>query len=410
MKKRRLEQPYCINVLITIFLVALFIGIILFGRTSKSEDLTSPMSPVQIFTTTTHVPKITMVNKTPVPHSVLQTLTQRPTPRPTLQPPPIRDISVSQSSQIWAEEAKNRTFKRGSAYLEKRDGNFSSIMPFNKLREEIYNQKMSVIEFANGYKGCIAKYVRALRRVRNLAKNFQQYVNEIENGMHVDLGINETDRTGFNQTKEKIILGAGAPSQREHQYAVALFKIGYDVIESRSDSQVLEWSNTFNNATKMTNLTDADEIRACHRQYQAIDYRIPYNIDAMLDPFSSFTFWDFYRIHLNSTFLLLVHNNATEWAEERARNFPLEPAIIYRPCGLKTSDFTPSNHARMYEAHNEFVRCVVPKKRLLEVCTSCEDTYWSSFRDFFGTKLEKYGLEQNKRIPNFDDFKDALIH
>eukprot|EP00493_Phyllostaurus_siculus_P022331 UN22663 len=126
MKKPQPEQPYRMNVLITIFLVALLIGIILFGRTSKSEDLTSPMSPVQIFTTTTHVPKITMVNKTPVPHSVLQTLTQRPTPRPTLQltprptlqptprptlqptpiptlqPSPIGDISVSQSSQIWA--------------------------------------------------------------------------------------------------------------------------------------------------------------------------------------------------------------------------------------------------------------------------------------------------------------------
>ena len=85
---------------------------------------------------------------------------------------------------------------------------------------------MSLLEFANGYKGCVAKYVRALRKVRNLQKNFQQYVNEIENGMHVDLGFNETEKTGFNQTKEDIILAAGASSNREHQYAVALFKIG----------------------------------------------------------------------------------------------------------------------------------------------------------------------------------------
>ena len=43
------------------------------------------------------------------------------------------------------------------------------------------------------------------------------------------------------------------------------------------------------------------------------------------------------------------------------------PACIQRPCGLKADDFTLEEHAALFDAHNNLVRCVVPPGRLLVI-------------------------------------------
>lgn len=65
--------------------------------------------------------------------------------------------------------------------------------------------------------------------------------------------------------------------------------------------------------------------------------------------------------------VILTSRPPEEWARKRMMNHPGVIAPLEEPCGFRIEKFSVAENAAMFAAHNDLVRCVVPKERLFEI-------------------------------------------
>ena len=63
--------------------------------------------------------------------------------------------------------------------------------------------------------------------------------------------------------------------------------------------------------------------------------------------------------------------------------------------------FSQKMNKDLYIAHNEFVRCVVPKERLLEICMTCGNVTYQEIGEFINRIPEEYGRYSNDYVKNY---------
>lgn len=106
----------------------------------------------------------------------------------------------------------------------------------------------------------------------------------------------------------------------------------------------------------------------CFENLRNFDYTsLPEHIDAVTDTPVDFSFLDLYLSFPNAMWLLPTRPSY-EWANARRTCLICK---VHRglvpPCEMDTREFSDANKmAHMFDLHNEFVRCVVPSKRLFE--------------------------------------------
>merc|ERR550525_1734700 len=78
-------------------------------------------------------------------------------------------------------------------------------------------------------------------------------------------------------------------------------------------------------------------------------------------------FFDFCWTFPDAKFILTTRP-ALEWAKSRKLHLPYSSlAPIEEPCGYYIDDFADEVSAKLFEHHNNLVRCMVPKERLFEI-------------------------------------------
>jgi len=251
---------------------------------------------------------------------------------------------------------------------------------------------------------CVQTYIHSLRKLDTISGDFNFYVDAIEKSMSQEL-------SSPIYTRE-IILGVGSGSTATHGLAGALWKMGFDVAHfwhRRLGPKALRWHETL--YSPIITSAGKENISLCHKVYANADFRYPRKIDAILDTPMAELFWDFYRTYPNAKYIL-TFRNATQWFLSRTRDHWQESACLYRPCGLKMKHFSGETHAKLFLAHNDFVRCIVPKERLLTLCFNCHNVTWKMVGDFVGRNPRDFGFNPDKIIPKISDLDeyDMLQH
>merc|ERR550525_2139974 len=78
-------------------------------------------------------------------------------------------------------------------------------------------------------------------------------------------------------------------------------------------------------------------------------------------------FFDFCWTFPDAKFILTTRP-ALEWAKSRKLHLPYSSfAPIEEPCGYYIDDFADEVSAKLFEHHNDLVRCMVPKERFFEI-------------------------------------------
>ena len=71
------------------------------------------------------------------------------------------------------------------------------------------------------------------------------------------------------------------------------------------------------------------------------------------------------------------------YSESRRRHHWEAPSVIPRPCGLNVMTWTLEEEARLFDSHQNFVRCILEKKDLLQVCVTCGNVTYGDLADWF---------------------------
>jgi len=251
---------------------------------------------------------------------------------------------------------------------------------------------------------CIQTYIRTLRKLDTISGDFHFYLDAIEKAMYQELSSPIYTR--------KIILGVGSGSTATHGLAGALWKMGFDVAHfwhRKLGPKAARWHESLYFPIIMK--AGKENISQCHQTYADTDFRYPRKIDAILDTPMAELFWDFYRTYPNAKYILTLRN-ATQWFRSRTRDHWQESACLYRPCGLKIKHFSGKTHVKLFIAHNDFVRCIVPKEKLLTLCFNCHNVTWKMVGDFVGRNPEDFGFNSAEVIPKIADLDeyDMLQH
>lgn len=105
----------------------------------------------------------------------------------------------------------------------------------------------------------------------------------------------------------------------------------------------------------------------CLETIENFDFsQLPKNVDYVSDtPFTE-SFLDVY-FQFPEAKVVLTTRPSLEWAKSRRKHGNSPPPVM-RPCGLQgLKEYSDEDLASMLEAYHDLVRCVVPRKNLLEL-------------------------------------------
>merc|ERR1719335_1460339 len=93
-----------------------------------------------------------------------------------------------------------------------------------------------------------------------------------------------------------------------------------------------------------------------------------YDKTFLIDMPTAELFLDLYWTFPDSKFIL-TDRPSLAWAKSRKKHHGGHStfAPIEEPCGYYIDDFTDKSNARLFQYHNDLVRCIVPKERLFEM-------------------------------------------
>jgi len=124
------------------------------------------------------------------------------------------------------------------------------------------------------------------------------------------------------------------------------------------------------------------------------DYGKPFDLFDLVGDLPVGThFLDFLACRPNAK-VLLTTRPASEWAKARLKHSRDSEPPMESPCGLKMRDAPPEVSEALFSAHDDLVRCLVPKERLLEVDVFSQSTSGLAARiaHFAGRPTDLYDI------------------
>ena len=183
-------------------------------------------------------------------------------------------------------------------------------------------------------------------------------------------------REGFSARRQAIWLKAGPPSPRARplvlgggfgstgttSLAEALQRLGL-VTWHASAGKLVHETGSNASATIAPNdfsrsISVAWAANDCRKQLDALNYRLPPSVGALVDRPSAEAFLDFWWANPNAL-VLLTRRPALEWVHSRAKFGQAMNLPVDRPCRLSFADASTEELAQLLTLHDELVRCVV---------------------------------------------------
>jgi hypothetical protein len=167
------------------------------------------------------------------------------------------------------------------------------------------------------------------------------------------------------------VLGAALGTTAGRSLAVFAKQIGLRTHHDLSeDKPKKSWAALLNAVRgKHANGSNLNTHNECADALNAFDFGtlLSDGFDVLLDTLVADQFLDFYALSPNSK-VILSTQSAKKWIEARLKHHPLDQHLpVQSRCGAKLQDVDAGVAARMFEAHQELVRCMVPKDKLLEL-------------------------------------------
>jgi len=300
-----------------------------------------------------------------------------------------------------SEHLKETTIFKTTTEKSLSQKNDSNPFSFDKILSSA-KSKWKTNPFSQKEKQCVSSYLTALSIVQMLEGNFRKVLDRMVAGLL---------RHAKDISYDAILLGVGPDlglgSTETRSLSNALYRLGLNVIDwdcAHLGHTAIRWRDTLTaNAQRIH--PDSEK---CNELLHKFDFRYPKKeVDAVLNlPVSSY-FWDLYLAYPNAKFLLTTRDSL-EWGEKILKRNVAPPAL-QRPCGLTADMFSKEMNAKIFEAHLDFVRCLIPEERLLEVCISCGDATYQKIGHFIGKDPTKFGYNESQKI-TLDIHRKNFIH
>lgn len=239
--------------------------------------------------------------------------------------------------------------------------------------------------------GCIDDYAEKLEKV---TAGLRDHVKAIQ-------------LTGRKNPQE-VVFGVGAGTTATRSLDSALKMLGMKGHHFKIEGKGSEWE------AKIWRSLHYREEDFCHKQYNKLNFaNIREDIEYVMDSPIPETFLHLYSTFPNAKFIL-TERPAQAWAQNRRKRHAHTPPPIQDVCGFRANskemegDAGTAKIAAYFELHNELVRCVVPKERLLtfNVFSDPEEKMRGLMKDvadFVGRPLGN-----NKRFPGSKFSEDPL--
>ena len=171
-------------------------------------------------------------------------------------------------------------------------------------------------------------------------------------------------------TSRNLVIGAGMGTTGTHGLVVALEELGlhgYHYKDARASAN--EHAREHKLPEFLTEIVEGmlANTSQCHETIENFDFsQLPENVDYVSDtPFTE-SFLDVY-FQFPEAKVVLTTRPSLEWAKSRRKHGNSPPPVM-RPCGLQgLKEYSDEDLAAMLEAYHDLVRCVVPRKNLLEL-------------------------------------------
>jgi len=233
----------------------------------------------------------------------------------------------------------------------------------------------------------VNNYLKSLETVKMLEGDFKKVLERMKNGLL---------RHAKDISYGAYIIGAGPTSTENRPLANALYDFGMNVIDwdcGHLGHTAIRWRDTLSTSSQRVSSVGEE----CNARFKDFDFRYPRKeVNAILDTPTAEFFWDLYIAHPNAKFILTTRDSY-EWSEYIMKK-NLAPPALQRPCGLTADMFTKEMNAKIFETHLDFVRCLIPKEKLLEICIPCGDIDYRKIGDFIGRSPRDFGLNETKLI------------
>ena len=168
------------------------------------------------------------------------------------------------------------------------------------------------------------------------------------------------------------IIGGGMGSTGTSSLAMALYRLG--IIARHGTGTTLIPKGKMGNA-KWALGRDISNVKAqyerkdstrCHSAMDGLDFKLQRG-EAVLDEPAPEAFIDLWGANPDAKVILTVRP-ADAWVKSRRRKSAGVRPPVQRPCGYLLSDIASDAHAAaLFTLHNQLVRCVIPRKHLLEI-------------------------------------------
>ncbi|CAE7303377.1 unnamed protein product [Symbiodinium microadriaticum] len=171
-------------------------------------------------------------------------------------------------------------------------------------------------------------------------------------------------------TSRNMVIGAGMGTTGTHGLVVALEELGlhgYHYKDARASAN--EHAREHKLPEFLTEIVEGmlANTSQCLETIENFDFsQLPKNVDYVSDtPFTE-SFLDVY-FQFPEAKVVLTTRPSLEWAKSRRKHGNSPPPVM-RPCGLQgLKEYSDEDLASMLEAYHDLVRCVVPRKNLLEL-------------------------------------------
>eukprot|EP00928_Gymnodinium_smaydae_P097241 TRINITY_DN8761_c0_g2_i1.p1 TRINITY_DN8761_c0_g2~~TRINITY_DN8761_c0_g2_i1.p1 ORF type:complete len:376 (+),score=30.16 TRINITY_DN8761_c0_g2_i1:103-1128(+) len=241
-----------------------------------------------------------------------------------------------------------------------------------------------------------------------LRKCMVQYINKL-NSIRPSLGdhLRDISYTPRITSHRGIVISVGSGTTGTRALANALRMLGLNIQHWYDQGDNLEFISAVEEALKLPE-------RQCFAKLNEANYvQLLKKVGALLDTPASEMFLDLWLVFPKAKFILTTRKS-DDWAAKRLKEHPDSYLPVERPCSLPRfnnkmvsnvtsnfGDFSLIDKQDMFDAHNELVRCTVPKDRLFEfdVFSNPPDNLMSKLSQFLDLPPPTYNNGTERPYP-----------
>ena len=112
----------------------------------------------------------------------------------------------------------------------------------------------------------------------------------------------------------------------------------------------------------------------------------------------AYHFWEYYLSYTNARFILTTRNSS-DYVKSRIQHHKTSPPMIPRPCKLLMKSLSINENEKVFELHQEFVRCVIPEDQLLDICVVCGNVTYGILADWMGVDVPEH-RQYDEKLPH----------